>query len=99
VDEAAPLADHVNALAAVLKKHVAGFKAASDHEETWTCLQVVRHFERGDEDFDEATYGLDPGSDLVRLAGQHPFLGWHLEPEVVRLLSSCGMALDVDEYG
>lgn len=99
VDEAATLEDHLGPLVSVLLEHTAGFKAASDHGETWTELQVVRYFKDGGEDFDESTYGLDPDSSLVRLGGQHPLLGWHLEPDVLRLLSSCGMALDVDEYG
>jgi hypothetical protein len=61
-------------------------------------LTVVRYFEEGDEDFDEATYGINvPG--MERLSGQHPFLGWGLAPDRLGLLARLGIGLDVDEYG
>ena len=40
---------------------------------TAAYLVIVREFEEGDEDFDEATLGLDPHSNVRRLGGQHHF--------------------------
>lgn len=99
IDDASPLEDNLKALLAVLRRHAAAFKAIRDHEATTTWLVIVRHFDAGNEDFDEATYGLNPTGGVVRLGGQHPFLGWSLQPEDVELLSSCGLGVDVDEYG
>jgi hypothetical protein len=62
-------------------------------------LQVVRNFEDGDEDFDQATYGLPTDSPFARLSGQHAFLGWNFGPDRIALLTDAGMGLSVDEYG
>jgi len=99
VDEAANLEDHFSALLAVIGERVQELRAVSAHEETAIWMTVVRRFEDGDEDFDESTYGVPADMNLSRLGGQHPFLGWGLDAANIDLLSSCGIGLDVDEYG
>lgn len=99
VDEAAPLRDHFDALLPVLRAHMEALRLVSRRQSTIVNLVVVRRFDEGNEDFDEATYGLDPDEGVVRLSGQHPFLGWALESADIRLLNDCGVGLDVDEYG
>ncbi|MGX6606060.1 DUF4279 domain-containing protein [Micromonosporaceae bacterium Da 78-11] len=58
------------------------------------CMQVVRHFDEG-EDEDLST-GVDG---LVKLAGQHQLLGWHLNRRTLNFLTATNADLDVDEYG
>jgi hypothetical protein len=59
-------------------------------------LQVVRYLD--DEDGEEE--GAEPtATGLVRLSGQHQFLGWHLDLRVLQFLCVTGAELDVDEYG
>lgn len=99
VDDAASLYDHVDALVPILQSHSEALRVVSEHESTLVCLTIVRYLEDGEEDFDEASYGLDPDKGIVRLGGQHPFLGWALDPDIIELLAACGVGLDVDEYG
>ncbi len=99
VDDAASLDDHVGALVPILQSHAEALRIVSDHESTRLWLRIVRYFEDGEDDFDEASYGLDPNEGIVRLGGQHPFLGWGLDLEIIELLTACGVGLDVDEYG
>jgi len=72
VDDADPLHDHVDALVPILQSHAEALRIVSDHESTRVWLRIVRYFEDGEEDFDEASYGLDPDDGIVRLGGQHP---------------------------
>ena len=99
VDQAAPLHDHLDALLPILRSHKEALRDVSRHESTIVNVVIVRHFQEGEEDFDEATYGLNPDEGLARLSGQHPFLGWVLEPADIELLTACGAGLDIDEYG
>ena len=99
VSEEADLESHFVALMPRLRAGEAGFRIVTRQPETWASLTVVRYFEPGEEDFDEATFGLPEGSPFERLSGQHPFLGWFLDDDVVQLLASIGAAIDVDEYG
>jgi hypothetical protein len=99
VGEAAPLRHHLDVLLPILRSHDDALRVVSGHESTIIDLVIVRYFEDGEEDFDEATYGVNPGEEFVRLSGQHPFLGWTLESAEIELLSACGVALDIDEYG
>ena len=99
VGQAAPLRDHLDALLPVLRSHDDALRVVSRHESTIIDLVIVRYFEDGEEDFDEATYGVNPTEGIVRLSGQHPFLGWTLDSAEMELLSACGVGLDIDEYG
>lgn len=99
VSQSAPVHDHLNALLPILRSHQEALRAVSRRESTMIYLVVVRYFDEGGEEFDEATYGLNPDEDVVRLSGQHPFLGWALQSADIELLSECGVGLDVDEYG
>jgi hypothetical protein len=99
VGQAAPLQDHLDALLPILRSHKDAFLAVGGQESTMIDLVVVRYFDDGEEEFDEATYGLNPDEEVVRLSGQHPFLGWALESGDIELLSACGVGLDIDEYG
>ena len=93
------LDEHLDVLFAIIRAHVDGFRQIATTPETAVWLTVVRYFEAGDEDFDEATHGLPEDSPYERVSGQHPLLGWALEPEQILLLSQSGIGLDVDEYG
>jgi hypothetical protein len=99
VGQAAPLRDHLDALLPILRSHEDALRVVSRRESTILDLVVVRYFDDGEEEFDEATYGLNPDEGVVRLSGQHPYLGWALESADIELLSACGIGLDVDEYG
>ena len=69
---------------------------------TFARLEVVRYFEEGDEEFDEATYGLgeeELAKGWTRVSGQHPFLGFALEHDVIAFLNYIGAYMDFDEYG
>jgi hypothetical protein len=99
VGQAAPLCDHFDALLPILRSHEEALRVVSRHASTIIDLVVVRYFDDGEEEFDEATYGLNPDEGVVRLSGQHPFLGWALESADIDLLSACGVGLDIDEYG
>ena len=69
---------------------------------TFARLELVRHFEAGDEDFDEETYGLgekELAKGWKRLSGQHPFLGFAIERQVIAFLDYIGAYMDIDEYG
>jgi hypothetical protein len=99
VDHAASLDDHITALVPILQSHSEALRAVSASESTGIWLTIVRHCEDVDEDFDQSTYGLDPDAQIEGLGGQHPFLGWGMDPGVVELLARCGVGLDVDEYG
>lgn len=76
-----------------------GLRTFTARSDSAGFLQIVRYFEEGSEDFDEATWGLPPTSDFERLGGQHPFLGFGLDALQVQFLASVGVAIDVDEYG
>jgi Domain of unknown function (DUF4279) len=93
------LDDHFDVMFSAIHHHAVGLRKVASSPETVVWLQVVRTFEEGDEDFDEATYRLPPDSPFERLSGQHPFLGWSLSPDRISLLAQVGIGLDVDEYG
>jgi hypothetical protein len=93
------LDEHLDVLFATIGAHVDGFRQVATTPETAVWLTVVRYFEAGDEEFDESTHRLPEGSPYERLSGQHPLLGWALEPERIALLSRSGIGLDIDEYG
>lgn len=99
VSQSAPVHDHLDALLPILRSHQEALRDVSRHESTMIYLVVVRYLDEGEEEFDEATYGLNPDEDVVRLSGQHPFLGWALQSADIELLSACGVGLDIDEYG
>lgn len=99
IDEAASVEDHLAVLIPRLRDHATGLRAALAIDATEGWLFLGRTFEAGEEAFDERTYGVDAESEVGRLDGQHPFLGWGLDREVVALLASIGAGLDVDEYG
>jgi hypothetical protein len=82
-----------------IRDHAEGLRRVAATPDTAVWLQVVRHFEEGPENFDEATYGLAADSPFERVSGQHPLLGWGLAAERVELLATAGIGLDVDEYG
>jgi hypothetical protein len=63
-------------------------------------LQVVRYL--NDEDGEAEHHdpaAQEGGRVLVRLAGQHHLLGWHLASEDIAFLASIPADIDVDEYG
>jgi len=93
------LDEHLGRLVGTVSAHADGFREVASTPETNVWLSVVRYFEEGPEDFDEATYGLPADSPFERLSGQHPFLGWGLDTEQLALLGQTGIGLDVDEYG
>ncbi len=60
-------------------------------------LQVVRNTEPGPEDREI----IEPssGPDWTRVRGQHPLLGFRLDPELIAFAYNLGVAIDFDEYG
>jgi hypothetical protein len=98
VADDASLDRHFDALFPRLQEHADGIAEVVADRHTAGYLQVVRHFNDEEEDFDPATYGIEePG--IERLAGQHPFLGWGLDADRLALVIRLGLCLDVDEYG
>ena len=93
------LEPHFAALMPRLRGHENGLREVIRQPGVWAALVIVRYFEEGEEEFDEATFGIPEGSGIQRLSGQHPFLGWSLDAHAVQLLASIGAAIDVDEYG
>ena len=99
VSDQSPLEDHLTALWPRLADLADGLQTFTSREDSSGRLQIVRYFEEGEEDFDEATWGLPADSPFERLGGQHPFLGWRLNAVQMQFLVSVGLDLDVDEYG
>jgi hypothetical protein len=99
VSDQAPLEDHLVALWPGLEQIADGLRKLTARSDSVAYLQIVRHFDEGPEDFDEATWGLPAEADYQRLSGQHPFLGFGLDADQIRFLGSVGVRLDVDEYG
>jgi hypothetical protein len=97
-----PLDDHFEALLPRLTPARDRLRDLLSDGSATGWLQVVRYFEEGDEDFDEATYGMDEATverGLRRFSGQHPFLGFGLGWEMLDLLHFISADIDFDEYG
>jgi hypothetical protein len=99
VSDQSGLEAHFDALLPRLHPAAAAIMAAAAAGQITATLSVVRRFSDGAEDFDESTYGIEPGSAFERLSGQHPFLGWGLDSEAIAFLGTSKIGLDVDEYG
>ena len=99
VAEDGPVGDHLDALWPRLQQIAEGLRIFTGRSDSAAFLTLVRYFEEGKEGFDEAKWGLPPDSNLERVGGQHPFLGFALDVDRVRFLASVGLGLDVDEYG
>jgi hypothetical protein len=99
VRDDAPLEDHLTALWPRLVQVAEGLQIFTARPDSAGFLQIVRNFEEGSEDFDEAAWGLPPNADFERLGGQHPFLGFGFDALQLQFLGSIGVAIDVDEYG
>ena len=99
IGEMATLEDHLDVLVPVIRDAQERLRLVAASPDTMLNIMIVRHFEEADEVFHEATYGIEPSSNIVRLGGQHPFLGWEVDADVLHLLASCGIGFDVDEDG
>ncbi len=58
-------------------------------------LQIVRYFDL--DGGEEERIDLSPEG-LLKLAGRHQLLGWHLDRELLEFLDDVGAELDADEY-
>src|SRR5205823_3457717 len=102
VDSSANLDDHLDSLFAKIEPASENIRVLVQSGDVVAVIQVVREFGAATEDFDESTYGLDPkvvDEGVRRLGAQHPFLSFHLGPELVAFLSYTGIEIDFDEYG
>jgi hypothetical protein len=99
VSEKARVEDHLMALWPRLTAAGPGITTLTARSDSWGVLSLVRYFEEGDEDFDEATWGLPTDSRFERLGGQHPLLGFGFDLPQLQFLASMGLGIDVDEYG
>jgi len=99
IPEDRPLEEHFDVLCLKIAAIGEGILELRQRDEDLGAgVNVVRYFNEGPEDFDEATWGVEmPGFEHV--GGQHPLLGFHLELEHLRLLGSLGLSIDFDEYG
>jgi hypothetical protein len=67
-----PFDDHLDVIFTIIRDHADGVRRVAATPDTSVWLQVVRYFEDGPEDFDEATYGLPADSSFERPSGQRP---------------------------
>ncbi len=85
----------VVARALPFRDRIRGLVRAPDNDVV-AWLQIVRWFET--EGGEEERIELSPEG-LVKLAGQHQLLGWHLDRDLLEFLDDIGAELDADEYG
>jgi Domain of unknown function (DUF4279) len=93
-----PLTDHFTSLLAKLGGSVEHLRDLLADGQVVGCIQVVRHFEPGPEDPEIIEPRRQVG-DLVRLGGQHPLVGFEIEPALVVFAATAGLGFDFDEYG
>ena len=90
------ISDHVGRVLARIEPAREAIRALVDEGEVQAWLQLVRYF--GAEDGEEEIIDETPEG-LVKLAGQHQLLGWHLHRNVLTFLHDVGAEIDADEYG
>jgi Domain of unknown function (DUF4279) len=93
-----PLSDHFTSLLAKVDGSAERLRALLADGRVAGCIQVARHFEPGPEDPEIIEPGRQVG-DLVRLGGQHPLVGFEIEPALVAFAAAAGLGFDFDEYG
>ncbi|MDQ6806503.1 MAG: DUF4279 domain-containing protein [Actinomycetota bacterium] len=94
-DSTLPITEQIEQVAARVKPISHAIRRLVEESDAGAKLSVVRYF--NDPDGEEER--IDQAGDLVKLAGQHQLLGWHLSAELLRLLIDTHAILDVDEYG
>jgi hypothetical protein len=82
-----PHAAAIGALAAELE--------LAEGEHGGARMQIVRYFDHPQGE-DEIITQTEDG--LIKLAGQHQLLGWHLDRKTLRFLQVTHANLDIDEY-
>ena len=92
-----PLDDHFDALLSRLSGSTNRIRELVQDEAT-ARIQVVRHFDPGPEDRHISEPGRYVG-DYERVPGQHPLVGFGLEPDFIRFSAKAGIGFDFDEYG
>ena len=93
-----PLSVHWQALLPEVQPYTAGIRRGIDESFFEADFRVGRFMEPGPEDPDI----IEPGAaaeDWVRLGGQHPLLGFVIQPKLVQVAAACGVGFNFDEYG
>jgi hypothetical protein len=90
------LDDHFASLFARLSPYAEQIRDLVTNGDVTAALVVVRHIEPGSEVPEVLKENEQEG--LTRLRGQHPLVGFYLEPSLIKFLSHTGCSLDVDEY-
>jgi hypothetical protein len=98
IPDTRPLDDHWEALMPMLEPYSHGIRRGIDESFFEADFRVGRHMEPGPEDPQIIEPGAE-GEDWVRLGGQHPLLGFLIDPKLVRLAAACGIGFNFDEYG
>jgi hypothetical protein len=96
VSEKSRLDDHFEALLARLSSHTDRIQEIVATGEVSGCLTVVRYFHSGNEEA-ELPSGYEHDG-FERLCGQHPLVGFGLEPAMIAFLAKTGSFVDFDEY-
>ena len=92
-----PLDDHLRSLVTRLGDSAVRVRNLARDGEASATIQVVRYFEPGPEDRLISEPGRHVG-DLERLRGQHPLVGFEIEPGLIEYAAQAGIGFDFDEY-
>jgi Domain of unknown function (DUF4279) len=92
------LDQHLSSLLSRLAGSAARIRKLAESGDATAVIQVVRYFEPGPEDRHIIEPGRNVGG-LERLGGQHPLVGFDLEPALVSFAAEAGVGFSFDEYG
>lgn len=92
-----PLDDHFRSLLTRLGDSAIRVRDLVRDDLATATIEVVRHFEAGPEDRHISEPGRRVG-DLERLRGQHPLVGFGIEPGLLAYAALAGIAFEFDEY-
>ena len=93
-----PLDDHFKSLRVRLGDSAVRLRDLISTQDVSAVVQVVRYFEPGPEDRHISEPGRY-GEGYERLRGQHPLVGFDIEPDLVAYAAEAGIGFDFDEYG